>query len=217
MRPWTTLFAAGAAAMLSVSCRSSPPSPVVARADGAWARDAPAADTATTLPDGSAFAPAEDAPLVHVTAFDCAKVTGFPDEQLDGGIADGEGLSDWKNGGPAGAVWNAFDLHCVADVRVSCAAGAVRTELRVGRSLVAAARHMLNGGSSIRWSTVVPEAQWERNLDDRAPTRDYYRTGIFRLTALLSCEESELVAPGLAWHPWVVAERSFTAGFASGE
>jgi hypothetical protein len=217
MRPWTTPLVSAVAAILCVSRRDSPPSSTGATSAAGGQTERRVAERATPLPDGEVSEFARDAQLVQITSFDCQKVTGSPNERLDAGIPAGAGISGWNNGGPAGAVWNAFELHCAADVRVSCASGSVLTELRVGRSLVAGVRHVLDGQSMLQWSTIVPEAKWEKQLDDRPPTGKYYRTGIFRLTALLSCKKPEFLEPGFASHRSVVAERAFTAGFASGE
>lgn len=180
-------------------------------------QDGTVASRATESADAQPTMAAGDAQLIRITSFDCRKVTGFSDERLDGGIPRGEGIARWNNGGPAGAVWNAFDLHCAADINVSCTVGEVLTELRVGRALVASARHPFARRSDLQWTTVIAESKWERQLDERPPTGKYYRTGIFRVTALLTCKEPEAIAPGLASHRAVVADRAFTAGFASGE
>lgn len=152
--------------------------------------------------------------LIEVTAFECEKSGTLPGDTIGNAIAPGAGISDWNSGGPSGAVWNAFDLHCVVQVRTSCADGSVLTELRVGRSAVASAAHPIAGRPTLTWSVVIPDGKWERHLDERSPSKKYFITGVFRAMAFLTCREPFQAVPGLGAPP---ASRTFVAGFASGE
>lgn len=165
---------------------------------------------------------------IELQDFQCHKMqdeippTGFP-------------IHVWGvHGGPQGAVWNADELYCTASVKADCDAGKVTAQLRVGSSPVMRVQLVIKqppkkgAKSAFKNAFVfhVPYAKVAANFDSPEPKKDsqngsakataLYRTAQFRLTATLDCQQP-LRNRGNYLYPSVVANRSFIAGFASGE
>lgn len=172
----------------------------------ATARDAGGAGGASSDAEG---APA--AQTIEVETFDCERDESAPGQPPQSGLVVA-GIRGWRQGGPAGANWNADDLRCTIRVKTTCAGGDVDVVLRVGRVKVARKRAAISGrGSPVDVEFLLPFAKWKRNFDDQKPSRQPYDTAVFRAKATLRCLEP----PDDSWPEW--AEDMFTAGFAFGE
>jgi hypothetical protein len=153
-----------------------------------------------------------DVPVIQIASFDCFKAgEGRGDDQ-------GAPIGAWQGGGPGGANWNVTDLDCAAAIVTTCRQGGVVSELRIGRALVARQTTALDAAGRAEWRFKVKRAQWARNLDDEHAVKGaLYRTAIFRLTSALTCHKPYELAPGIGSRAELAADRSFLAGFASGE
>ena len=125
-------------------------------------------------------------------------------------------MDAWKGGGPGGANWNAFELRCRGDIQTTCAQGEVQVEIHVGSKRLTRRSLPLKAGAAQVRELLSMERWWD-HLDAETPKGPHYRTGVFRLTATLTCaapDRADLATRGFAE---VVAWRAFVAGFAGGE
>jgi len=181
------------------------------RAADAGARAAPTATAPGVAPDK----PARPVAPIAVDSFDCFKAEDDATEDLP--AVAGRGISAWNGGGPGGAVWNASELRCAATIRTTCEAGKVTIELRIGKATAATATVPIRGGKG-DWRASLHHRQWEKNFDELSSSKGVpYRTAIFRVTALLTCEGPYQVGPGIGPRGEFAADSMFVAGFAHGE
>jgi hypothetical protein len=187
-------------------------------ADGCSSDAAPSRKATKDAPGtaGSAVrGPAEakiDAPAITIESFDCYKLHSGPPADFSG-----PGVSAWRGGGPGGATWNAVELNCKAVIQTTCTDGSVVTETRIGKALVDRKTTAVRG-TTVDWRLTLQPHQWEKNFDEvPSPNRAAYRTALFRLAALLTCKAPYALQPSLGPRPEFAADRTFLAGFASGE
>lgn len=171
---------------------------------------APSPDSAV-LSESLAVSNAER--LVRVVRFDCTNddgATAFP---------WGQGLRNWKGGGPGGAAWNADRLHCAAELQTPCTSGFISIELHVGSSLAAERSIAFRqaGVQAVRFD--LRSESWAAQLDQVGEASRHlpYRSAIFGLTALAACTRPEVFGPGMGPRLEYADQDSFVAGFASGE
>ncbi len=158
--------------------------------------------------------------LIRVTDFDCEKPLAFPDRNAPKGpIAPGAGIRGWRGGGPMGANWNVYDLRCVIRAQTSCTSGKVSLVLRVGQHVVAERKTMLSR-STVDFDLTVDERTWQKGLDEAGtgPLRHQpFQTATFRALVAVDCQAPIKASLRDSNYGDVVAEDSFTSGFASGE
>jgi hypothetical protein len=200
-----------AAALVTAAIGCSRPPASVGTAPAA--APLPAPSPAKLAADAGGGAPsAAPAPDIRIDSFDCFKAGGSPEE------VDWTPIGAWHGGGPGGASWNVTDLQCVGAVISTCRDGDVASELRIGRTLVARHTGTLGAAGRTEWRFKVRETQWAKNLDDaHGAQRAPYRTAIFRLTSVLTCRKPYELSPGIGPRAEFTADRTFLAGFASGE
>jgi hypothetical protein len=162
---------------------------------------------------------ASAASLVRVRDFDCEKPLAFPDPNAKKGpIALGAGIRGWRGGGPMGANWNVYDLRCVVRAETSCTKGKASLILRVGQRVVAERDATLAG--AVEFDISVDEKTWQRGMDEpgKGPLRGQpFKTAAFRATVAVDCQAPTKASLRNSNYGDVIAEDSFTAGFASGE
>jgi hypothetical protein len=158
--------------------------------------------------------------LVRVTNFDCEKPRAFPEPSAQKGpIAPGTGIRGWRGGGPMGANWNVYDLRCLIRAETTCTKGKASLVLRVGQRVVAEREATLTGGA-IEFDLNVDEKLWHRGTDEtgKGPLRRQpFKTATFRAAVAVDCQAPTKASLRDSNYSDVMAEDSFTAGFASGE
>jgi len=90
--------------------------------------------------------------------------------------------------------------------------------LRVGQRVVAERKATLAGGA-VEFDLTIDE-KWEKGMDQtgKGPLRDQlYRTATFRAAVAIDCQAPTRASLRDSKYNEVVAEDSFTSGFASGE
>jgi hypothetical protein len=165
-------------------------------------------------------APASVGSLVRVTNFDCEKPLAFPDpDAKEEVIPPGAGIRGWRGGGPMGANWNVYDLRCAIGATTTCTKGKASLVLRVGQRVVAE-RIATLAGTALKFDIHVDENAWQRGMDEtgKGPFRGQpFRTATFRVAVAIDCQAPTRASLRDSNYGDVIAEDTFTAGFASGE
>ena len=118
-----------------------------------------------------------------------------------------------------GANWNAYDLRCVIRADTTCAKGKASLILRVGQRVVAEREATLTGGA-VEFDLSVDEKAWQKGMDEtgKGPLRRQpFKTATFRAAVAIDCQAPTKASIRDSNYSDVIAEDSFTSGFASGE
>ena len=161
----------------------------------------------------------DDGVLVKIDSFDCEKLDDLPGFPRPTGPVT-HGILDWHGGGPNGANWNVGDLRCVVRVSASCWPARLAVVVRVAARVAAAKSTAVTARGPLDVEIDVSQRAWNRNLDDEPkanPRRPPFRTAVFRASAEIDCQDRPGANINESRFPEVAAERSFVAGFASGE
>jgi hypothetical protein len=118
-----------------------------------------------------------------------------------------------------GANWNVYDLRCVIGASTTCTKGKASLVLRVGQRVVAE-RQATRAGSAVQFVINVDETVWRKGMDEtgKGPLRGQpFKTATFRAAVAIDCQAPTKASLRDSNYGDVIAEDSFTAGFASGE